>query len=160
MKGDNVQIALAGEYHVLAQLAQRGLIGSLTLSNTKGVDILVFDPQKERFFRVEVKTTHLSPVYERLFGAERFYIWQMKEKHETCGHPNLIFCFVHLRPPAERPDFFLVPSAVVAEYVRWQHQRWLDTRNTPVASTSMRKFRIEESDPRGYKENWTIFERA
>jgi hypothetical protein len=35
------QIGLAGEYYVLAQLAQRGLVGALTLGHTKGVDILV-----------------------------------------------------------------------------------------------------------------------
>ena len=35
------QVGLAGEYYVLAQLSARGLIGTLTLGNTKGVDILV-----------------------------------------------------------------------------------------------------------------------
>ena len=55
------QIGLAGEYYVLAQLTQRGLIVTLTLSTTKGVDILVLNPGREKLFKVEVKTTHRSP---------------------------------------------------------------------------------------------------
>ena len=38
---DSTQIGLAGEFYVLAQLVQRGLMASLTLANAKGVDILV-----------------------------------------------------------------------------------------------------------------------
>lgn len=37
---ETTSIGLAGEYHVLAQLAQRGFVGALTLSNTKAVDNL------------------------------------------------------------------------------------------------------------------------
>ena len=38
---EKTQIGLAGEYYVLAQLSARGFIATLTLGNTKGVDILV-----------------------------------------------------------------------------------------------------------------------
>ena len=38
---DNSQTGLAGEFYTLAQLTQRGYIATLTLGNTKGVDILV-----------------------------------------------------------------------------------------------------------------------
>ena len=38
---DKTQIGLTGEYYVLAQLSARGFIATLTLGNTKGVDILV-----------------------------------------------------------------------------------------------------------------------
>ena len=42
------QKGLAGEYYVLAQLTARGINASLTLGNTKGVDILVYNEEKKR----------------------------------------------------------------------------------------------------------------
>lgn len=60
-KIDHTQIGLAGEYYVLAQLTQRGLIATLTLSTTKGVDILVTNQELDRLYKVEVKTTQRSP---------------------------------------------------------------------------------------------------
>lgn len=37
---DKSLVGLADEYHVLAQLAERGIVGALTLGYTKGIDIL------------------------------------------------------------------------------------------------------------------------
>jgi hypothetical protein len=45
---DNTQIGLAGEFYVLAQLVQHNLVATLTLANTKGVDILVANPELNR----------------------------------------------------------------------------------------------------------------
>jgi hypothetical protein len=42
------QKGLAGEYYVLAQLTARGINASLTLGNTKGVDILVYNEEKKK----------------------------------------------------------------------------------------------------------------
>jgi hypothetical protein len=52
---DHTQTSLAGEFYVLAQLMQRGLVATLTLANTKGVDILVSNPELNRLFKIEVK---------------------------------------------------------------------------------------------------------
>ena len=43
---------LAGEFYVLAQLNARGYDASLTLGNTKGVDILVMNNDKNIGFKV------------------------------------------------------------------------------------------------------------
>jgi hypothetical protein len=48
---DNTQIGLAGEFYVLAQLVQHNLVATLTLANTKGVDILVANPELNRLFK-------------------------------------------------------------------------------------------------------------
>jgi len=58
---DSTNIGLGGEFFVLAQLAQRGLVASFTLANTKAVDILVFNESLDHLFKLEVKTTNLSP---------------------------------------------------------------------------------------------------
>jgi hypothetical protein len=152
------QVGLAGEFYVLAQLTHRGYVATLTLGNTKGVDILVTNPELNTLFKVEVKATHKKPRRERLFGGEEMlYIWAMSEKHESLHDDKLIYCFVHLPSPNEMPKYFIVPSKTVADYVKWQHEHWLSTRTREVNPTTMRNFRIKVSDPDGYADNWGVF---
>jgi hypothetical protein len=151
------QIGLAGEYYVLAQLAQRGLVGALTLGHTKGVDILVSDSKYKALFRVEVKTSTKKPSHSQLFGMSLFYTWIMSEKHETIKDDRLYYCFVHMSNCDELPKFFIVPSKTVASYVRKQHRRWLNSGNAKATETKMRNFRIAVHDPDGYMNNWKAF---
>jgi len=134
---DNTQIGLAGEFYVLAQLVQRGLVASLTLANTKGVDILVSNARLNQLFKIEVKTTDRGPHSESLFSNEPCYGWPMSVKHEHVVGANLFYCFVALRGVEHLPRFFIVPSGYVATYVREQHAYWLRTRQRPVADTAI-----------------------
>lgn len=154
---DKSQIGLAGEFYVLAQLHHNGFVATLTLGNTKGVDVLVTNPELNTLYKVEVKTTRNKPGRDRLFGDNYFYRWPMGKKHEDLIDPKLVYCFVHLSDPNEKPKYFVVPSKEVAEYVKWQHQHWLKSRTNPVKETTMRNFRIEVDDPNGYENNWSLF---
>ena len=152
------RIGIAGEFYTLAQLSHRDYIATFTMGNAKGVDILVTNSDLNRVYLVEVKTTTKLPRKESLFGDEKFYIWAMSKKHENRSEDNLIYCFVFLPTPSEKPKYFLVHSKEVARYVKWQHEHWLGTRKKTVKDTSMRNFRIEASDPNSYEDNWGIFE--
>jgi hypothetical protein len=116
---------LTGEYYVLAQLAQRGLVGCLTLGHTKGIDILVCDAESGKVTKVEVKTTTVKHPLKRALwlGEGRFFCWRMNEKH-AASVSDLVYCFVALGAPTTLPRFFLAPGPAVAEYVHWQHERW------------------------------------
>jgi hypothetical protein len=151
---DKTQIGLAGEYYVLAQLSQRGFVSALTMGHTKGIDILVSDSDYNTLYRIEVKTTSKAIHRESLFGDTAFYSWTMSEKHESIADDRLYYCFVHLGAETELPKFFLVPSLIVARYVKWQHQYWLSSRKNKVRNTAMRRFRIPVNDPDGYLMNW------
>ena len=94
---DKTLEGLAGEYYVLAQLTHRNLVATLTLSNTKGVDILVTNQDLNKLYKVEVKTTGETPKHESLFGPHKFYMWQMSEKHERIVDKQLFYCFVALK---------------------------------------------------------------
>lgn len=158
-KGDKSLVGLAGEYHVLAQLAERGIVGALTLGHTKGVDILVANPETGSVHKIEVKTTRLQPRKAPLFGAGRLFAWPLSAKHEVSLPGNCYFCFVHLSGPEVMPRFFVVPAAKVAEYVRWEHQYWLKSKRGVAKhrDNSMRQFRIAEHDPDHYENNWSVF---
>jgi hypothetical protein len=153
---DNTQTGLAGEFYVLAQLVQRGLVATFILANTKGVDILVSNAELNRLFKIEVKTTDRNPHHEALFGDETFYHWAMSEKHERLRDANLFYCFVALRGYTQLPRFFVVPSSYVATYVREQHVFWLRTRQKSIVDTAMRRFRIPATDPLGFENNWGV----
>lgn len=79
-----------------------------------------------RVRNVEVKTRRQAIGRHSLFGPSRFYAWPLSQKHESVASPDLVYCFVALGAPGELPKFFLVPAREVAEYVRWEHQTWLN----------------------------------
>jgi hypothetical protein len=153
---DNTQIGLAGEFYVLAQLVQHDLVATLTLANTKGVDILVANPELKQLFKIEVKTTAGGPRYGSIFANEPCYAWPMSAKHEHLIDADLFYCFVVLRGCTQLPRFFIVPSRYVATYVRAQHAYWLRTRQKSGVDTHMRLFRIPASDPLGFENNWVV----
>lgn len=160
-RDDKNLIALAGEYHVLAQLAERGIVGALTLGHTKGIDILAHNPRTGRMRRVEVKSTCKVPGRARLWhpDSERVYSWTMSEKHEAIDDKDLLFCFVHLTGAGSQPIIFVVPATDVASYVKSEHQLWLQSgKSGPRPENKMRMFRVEETDPHGYRNNWGLFE--
>jgi hypothetical protein len=122
------------------------------------VDILAHNPNSGTTRRVEVKTTRAKPARARLFGSELFFSWTLSAKHEVEPGNDLLFAFVHLAGPGVQPKVFIVPGQIVARYVKYEHQRWLD-EPTPVPhkDNAVREFRIAVSDPDGYSANWELF---
>lgn len=155
------QKGLAGEYYVLAQLTARGINASLTLGNTKGVDILVYNEEKKKGYKVEVKTSgnkpnNVSENFKKWFSGPNI-AWILNSKCETNISDDLIYCFVHLTELDKLPRFFLVPSKDVAKQAYEVHNHWLNLpRNKPVKDSAMRKFGIDLTDPNGYENNWDI----
>ncbi len=154
---DKSLVGLAGEFHVLAQLAERGITGALTLGNTKRVDILVHNPQTGEVRKVEVKASRQKPRPAKLWHKGRVYEWQMSEKHEFITDKNLLYCFVQLAGPGILPRIFIVPARLVAKYVAWEHRTWWEAGKGKKNDSTRRHFRIEESDPDGYQNNWDLF---
>ena len=136
----------------------------MTLGRTKNVDILVSDPRTNKFYQLEVKTkldSRKRPPVSGLFG--RFEIdWIMNEKHETILRRELWYCFVSIGLETKTFRYFIVPSALVAAYVRAEHRLWLDEK-PGRKDTEMRIFRVgfEEEKYRvpppiakKYEDNW------
>jgi hypothetical protein len=137
---NNNAISLAGEFAVLSQLMLRGFDANMTLGRTKGVDILLSDPSTKRMLKLEVKTKWGRGAKSKLFGT-CVSQWIMDQKHETIRDADLFYCFVHIARDTKHFRFFLVPSDVVADYVKAQHKLWL--RADPKhRDTRIRRFRI------------------
>ena len=136
---------VAGEYFVAAELSRRGYIASITLRNTGGIDILASNSEATRQVGIQVKSNQSE-------GRD----WILSQKAEDYHADNLYYIFVNLKEPNERPDFFIVPSGIVARMVKEGHEIWLNTlgkHGQQHIDSTVRKFR----DPDGkYLERWNL----
>jgi hypothetical protein len=141
---DKNTIALAGEFAVLSQLALHGYDANMSLGHTKSFDIFVSHPKTRKMFKLEVKTKYrTSPkksTKSKLFG-EVVGNWIMDRKHEGIKDPTLFYCFAIFCKPMKTFQFYIVPSKVVAKYVREEHQYFKEKRKKGK-DTDIRIFRI------------------
>lgn len=161
----NNSVSLAGEFAVLSQLMLHGYDANMTLGRTKGVDILVSDPETKRMLKLEVKTSR-GVSSKSMFGNIA-KAWMMNSKHEKIRDPQLFYCFVSIAENDKHFRFFIVPSAVVADYVEKQHEIWMRS-GSKRSTSSMRKFRIglkSENYPlptptiEEYEDNWSLLKK-
>ena len=87
---------VSGEDLVAAELSRRGYVASLTLRNTRGIDILVSNVDATKSVGVQVKTNSGSKPH-----------WLLSQKAEKDVAENLFYIFVTLNGLAA-PDFYIV----------------------------------------------------
>lgn len=141
-------VSLAGEFAVLSQLALRGYDANMTLGRTKSVDILVSHPKTKKMFQLEVKTNFQNsrnkPSTSKVHGKS-VSGWIMNKRHEGIISPNLFYCFVNIGKNTNLFKFYIVPSKLVAKYVKEEHAHWLKEKRKEgkkVNDSEMRVFRI------------------
>ncbi len=139
------QVALAGEFAALSQLALRGFDANLTLGNTKSVDILVSNPRTKNMFRLEVKTHSKNKPYNNKDFGRIIAQWRLSEKHEKIIDDKLFYCFVSIQDDNNSFNFYIVPSKVVADYVTRSHKYWLSIDSKRV-DNPMRAFQLGSED--------------
>src|SRR5262249_12862625 len=104
---------IAGEYFVAGELSRRGYVASLTLRNTRGIDILASNADATKSVGIQVKTNQSSK-----------QDWLLTEAAEADTAENLFYVFIRLNRLGV-PDYYVVPRAVVAQQVRLSHKEWL-----------------------------------
>jgi hypothetical protein len=141
-------VSIAGEFAVLSQLALRGYDANMTLGHTKSVDILVSDPRTGKLYQMEVKTNFQNSrnkaSVSKVHGSS-VSGWIMSKKNETVDIPTLFYCFVNISKDTNAFKFYIVPSKVVANYVKGQHTLWLGEKKKEgkkVKDGDMRIFRL------------------
>src|SRR5438445_1186154 len=92
-KLEGVLCGVAGEYFVAAELSRLGYIASITLRNTRGVDILASNRDATKSVAIQVKTNQR--------GAPEWILTEKIERGEETRADvpeNLFFVFVNLPP--------------------------------------------------------------
>jgi hypothetical protein len=144
-KLNTVLAGVSGEYFVAAELSKNGYIASITLRNTKGVDILCSNSDATKTIGIQVKTNS---------GSNRS--WILNKKAEEYFADNLFYVFVNLNNGQKPPDFFIVPSKIVAEYIKKSYENWLKTpgrKGQKHKDNPMRKFDDPEEK---YLNRWDL----
>ena len=147
LKISGINAGVAGEYFVAAELSKRGYIASITLRNTKGIDVLASNAAATKTVGIQVKTRQ-----------GRGLSWVLSEKAENYHSPGLFYIFVNLKGLEERPEFFIVPSKTVAAFAKKNHKKWLLTlgqKGQKHNDTTMRQFHDEAEE---YLERWDLLE--
>ncbi len=135
---------VAGEYFVAAQLTRLGYVASINLKNTRGVDLLVMNEATMDTVMVQVKTQQ---------GGKRE--WMLTQKADSLKNQKLFYVFVNLNGIHGQPDYFIVPSTIVAEYGLNDHTTWLNApgKKGPHKDNAIRIFRDLECK---YKDRWDL----
>ena len=146
-KVSSILTGVSGEYFAAAELSRRGHIASITLRNTKGIDIVASSEDGSKTINIQVKTS-----------SKNTKGWMLNKKAETMKDENMFYIFVKLNDLEERPEFHIVPTSHVAKKVRKEHQEWLNTPGrggVKRKDTDMRKF---EDNNNKYKDEWHLLE--
>ena len=109
------------------------------------MDILATNESTSKSVAIQVKTNQ---------GATKARVLQ-KKAEEYFGD-NLFYVFVNLKDKKSHPDFYIVPSKVVADQIRKGHAKWLRTpgkKGQPHNDSTMRKFSDEHDK---YWGKWDI----
>ena len=139
-----ILVGIAGEYSVAAELSRRGYVASITLRNTRGIDILASNIDATKSVGIQVKTSQ---------GAVPH--WVMTKKAELDLAENLFYVFVCL-PPDVPASFHIVPRKVVGNYVRDTHAQWLATPGKRRQAHRDSDVRVFADRANEYKDRWEL----
>jgi hypothetical protein len=109
-------LGIAGAHFVAGELSLRGYIATLTTRNTRGIDVLVSKLDGSKSVSIQVKTT--SSKQRGNYSRS----WWMGKKDENIFSDYLFYVFVDIKTNNEKPDYYVVKSKTVAEYVKATHQ--------------------------------------
>lgn len=144
-KISGIQSGVSGEYFVAAELSRRGYMCSITLKNTKGIDVLVSNDNSNKLLGVQVKTNNSNRK-----------AWVLNKKAEEISEDNFVYVFTNLKELGQLPDYYIVPSKIVAEYIKKEHHDWLKTPGKSGQAHRENDMRMFRDDNEEFKNKWEI----
>ena len=140
----NVNIGNSGEYFVAGELERRGYTVAVPMSNVKDFDLLAIERDTHRQIAIQVKTTGYKQKK-----------WTLSKKNETLLRDDIFYIFVSLNE-LESPEYHIVPSKIVTDTIRKNHEKWLNTpgkKGQKHNNTNIREFYdLEDS----YLDQWEL----
>lgn len=154
-KSESNIVGTAGEYFVAAELAQRGVVATITLKNTPYIDILATNLKTGKNANIQVKTMSIGN------NAG----WHLGPKDEKpSGVANHFYVLVDLQGPSMLPNYIILPKKEFSEFIAEDYKKWISGKKkdgTPHKETSMRIFdpnrrkHVKEFSQK-YENNWEV----
>lgn len=138
---------IAGEYLVAGELSRRGFMASVTLRNNDSIDIHASKNNGSRLLAIQVKTNQN--------GAHN---WILTKKAEGLYSVNLFYIFVAFKDLLSRPDYYIVPSLILADKIKADHADWLKrlgNKGQVHVDTAIRGFKDPNKE---FFERWDLLE--
>ena len=144
----------SGEYYIAHILAKHGFKVSMTLGRMEGFDLFIQNPQGKNL-TISVKTRYSSKAKDIV----------MNKKAETMIDESLFYAFVRLNMPDGVPEFWIIPSTIVASVIKKAYKIWKDMPGRdgkPHGDTNMRTLELRahplypkdwEEQLKGFKSN-------
>ena len=148
LKIEPIQIGVAGEYLAAGELSLRGWVSSITLRNSRGIDIIASNPEGTKSISIQVKANS--------DGANK---WILTKKAEEYFSANHVYIFVAIKGLGERPEYRIVPSEQVARQIKERHQSWMQgtkSSGAPRKDSNIRNYHDFEDQ---HLEAWDIIEK-
>jgi hypothetical protein len=144
-------VGIAGSYFVAAELSQKGFVATVTSRNTEGIDVLAsrLDGSKSVSIQVRTSSGEQRKEYSRW--------WRMETRHENIHSDNFFYVFVDLENGPEKPNYYIVPSKYVANYIKSDHEEWLNTSSRSGKKNKYRSssfFEIEDKQVPEFLNRW------
>ena len=144
VRPNKILTGISGEYFVAAELSRQGYVASLTLRNTRGIDILASNTDATRSVGVQVKAN----------SGEKPH-WLLSQKAEVDIAENLFYVFVNLHGLGA-PEYYIVPRAEVAKQVRDSHKAWLAAPGRDGSNRRDTKMRVYRDPDSKYLNAWHL----
>ena len=142
---------VTGEYFVAAELSRRGWIATITLKNTPNIDVIATALDGNRTLNIQVKT--------RSSGNRQGWLLNKGIETPVPGN-NFYIVFVDLKDEDDKPDYFLIPKNLFADWTSKRHKEWLATpgrSGQAHVDNPMRAFdRPQFKEFEKYHNNWNI----
>ena len=145
MNTTSLLAGVAGEYFVAAELSRRGFIASITLRNTRGIDIVVTNTDATKTVTIQCKTSR-----------KKKRQWILGEKSEAFFAENHFYVMVDLGDESERPSYHVVPSKIVAATIKKSHSDWLKAPSVSGKPRKDSQIRNFSDKTNAYRERWDL----
>jgi len=141
MKRSTALTAAAGEHFVAFKLSAMGYPVAMTRGGSPTIDLMVGDINGQAAVSIQAKTSSGARRQYKRNLKNNHWEWDVGAKALTLRGDSIFYVFVDLKwDTAQIPDVFIVPSKIVAEWVKPHFSRFM--------------FWIMESEADKYRERW------
>lgn len=109
-------IGNSGEYYLASVLSAKNFVVTVTLGRNEVYDLLAVNP-KGNAVKISVKAKNQKKENSFILGRG----------DENRSDDDLFYALVRLNEFKEEPDFWILPSKVVAKLLKSSHAKWLET---------------------------------
>jgi hypothetical protein len=134
MSTDKQMTGMAGEFLAVGKLFKKGIQASITFGNAKAIDIIVNNPENEKPYLVQVKTSRKK---KKDFRGLKFE--DIKD--------NSIYVFIVLNEFENNEEFFIVRGSVIKRNVE------------KFYGASINKDTVRWGSLTDYQDNWKEFDK-